>query len=339
MWTTTLLAGAAGAILTLVVLGAVGAIGNSSDGRPARTVPTSVPIMTTQALAVAVAHSVVAVSALDEDGTKRRGSGVCIRQSGEILTSDRLIGAADQVTVTTADGGVHKARIVGRDATTDLVLLSLASPNDGSTMVPNALGVPAPAASRGPKAGDTAWVVGAPTPGDTSPWVSSGLVASTDSLVAVADGPITSGLLETAAASSRASSGGALVDRSGDVTGIILAPVGDNRMTYAVPIATALAVANDFRAHGYTTHGALGINGINGHGGPTITAVVAGGPAARAGVRAGDVVEAIGKHEVDSMSDIVALVRHYHPGAVVKVEIQRGKQLLQLSARLASMTS
>jgi len=339
MWTTTLLAGAAGAILTLVVLGAMGAIGNSSDGKPARAVPTSVPIMTAQALAVAVAHSVVAVSAHDEDGTKRRGSGVCVRQSGEILTSDRLIGAADQVTVTTADGVVHTARVVGRDSTTDLVLLTLVNPNDGSTMLASSLGVPAPAASHGPKAGDTAWVVGAPPPGDTSPWVSSGLVASTDSLVAVSDGPITSGLLETAAASSRASSGGALVDRSGNVTGIILGPVGDSRMTYAVPIATALAVANDFRAHGFTTHGALGVNGINGHRGPTVTAVVAGGPAARAGVHAGDVVEAIGRHEVDSMSDLVALVRHYRPGVVVKVEVQRGKRLLELSARLASMTS
>ena len=63
------LAGAAGAILTLAVLGAVGALGDSSDGNDrTRTVPTSVPIMTAQALAVAVAHSVVAVSALDEDG-------------------------------------------------------------------------------------------------------------------------------------------------------------------------------------------------------------------------------------------------------------------------------
>ena len=87
------------------------------------------------------------------------------------------------------------------------------------------------------------------------------------------------------------------------MTGIILGPVGDNRMTYAVPIATALAVANDLPAHGFTTHGALGVNGINGHGGPTVTAVVAGGPARAAGVHAGDVVEAIGKHEVDSMSE------------------------------------
>ena len=46
--------------------------------------------------------------------------------------------------------------------------------------------------------GDTVWIVGAPQPGDTSLWMSSGLVASTDSLVAVTDGPTTSGLLETA---------------------------------------------------------------------------------------------------------------------------------------------
>jgi S1-C subfamily serine protease len=345
MWTTTLLAGAAGAVLTLIVLGAMGAIGGSSDNTTARAVPTSVPIMTTQALAVAVAHSIVAVSAHDGDGTKRRGSGVCVRVTGEILTSDRLVGAADKVTVTTADGVVHPARVVGRDTSTDLLLLSLASDaprgtNPGaSKQAANSLGVPATASLVGPNAGDTVWVVGAPTPGDTSPWVSSGLLASTDSLVADSDGPITSGLLETAAASNKSSSGGALVDRAGNVTGIILAPVGDNRMTYAVPIATALSVAHDFRARGFTTHGALGINGVNGPDGPTVTLAIKGGPAALAGMRAGDVVETIGRYTVDSMSDLVALVRHYRPGDVVKVEVQRGSKTLWVSARLTSMTS
>ena len=339
MWTTTLLAGAAGAILTLAVLGAVGAIGGSSDKTPARVVPTSVPIMTAQALAVAVAHSVVAVSAHDEDGTKRRGSGVCVRKSGEILTSDRLVGAADKINVTTADGVVHEAprrrpRLHDRSRSALPRFRSSRRIEPMDRMRPRRARRPAAASTQQPDAGDTVWVVGAPTPGDTSPWVSSGLVASTDSLVAVTDGPITSGLLETAAASNKASSGGALVDRAGNVTGIILAPVGDNRMTYAVPIATALSVANDFRAYGFTTHGALGINGVNASDGPTVTDAIAGGPAALAGIRAGDVVETIGKHAVDSMSDLVALVRHYQPGDVVKVEIQRGSKTLWVSARL-----
>ena len=58
-----------------------------------------------------------------------------------------------------------------------------------------------------------------------------------------------------------------------------------------------------------------------------------------AGVRAGDIIETIGKHTVDSMSDLVALVRHYRPGDVVKVEVQRGSKTLWVSARLTAMTS
>jgi S1-C subfamily serine protease len=169
--------------------------------------------------------------------------------------------------------------------------------------------------------------------------MSSGLVASTDGVVAVASGPTTSGLLETAAASSSASSGGALVNRSGDVTGIVLSPVGDDRMTYAVPIATALSIANDLEQHGYTEHGALGINGIDGANGPTVTGVVKGGPAARAGIRVGDIVESVDRHEVYTMDDVMALVRHDHPGQPVRIEIQRGSHDLEVSATLTSMVS
>jgi len=183
------------------------------------------------------------------------------------------------------------------------------------------------------------WVVGAPGPGDTSLWMSSGLVASIDSRVAVSNGPTTSGLLETAAASGAASSGGALVDRSGAVTGIVLWPIGDDRVTYAVPISTALAVADDLRAQGFTTHGALGVNGVNGKDGPTVTDVVAGGSAQHAGVHVDDVIESVGKHEVDSMNDLMALVRHYRPGQSVTLELQRGTKTVRVSATLGSMVT
>jgi putative serine protease PepD len=339
MWTTTLVAGAAGAILTLAVLGAVGELGGSSNSNSKRSaVPTSVPIVTAQALAIAVAHSVVAVSARGDDGT-RRGSGLCVRRSGEILTSDRLVGNATTVQVTTADGVIHDARIVGRDSTTDLVLLALASDSAAQASSPPKLGVPVQSASKSPRAGDTAWVVGAPSPGDTSLWMSSGLVASIDSRVAVSNGPTTSGLLETAAASGTASSGGALVDRSGAVTGIVLWPIGDDRITYAVPISTALAVADDLRAQGFTTHGALGINGVNGKDGPTVTDVAAGGAAQHAGVHVDDVIESVGNHEVDSMNDLMALVRHYRPGQSVILELQRGTKTFRVSAKLGSMVT
>ena len=183
------------------------------------------------------------------------------------------------------------------------------------------------------------WVVGAPGPGDSSPWMSSGLVASTDSLVAFASGPTTSGLLETAAASSPASTGGALVDHAGDVTGIVLAPVGGDRMTYAVPIATALSIASSLRTHGYAPHGTLGINGVDASDGPTVTQVIADGPAARAGVRVGDVSNRVDGHEVYSMDDVMALVRHDPPGQPVELEVRRGSTPDAAAARRSPASS
>jgi serine protease Do len=121
------------------------------------------------------------------------------------------------------------------------------------------------------------------------------------------------------------------------VTGIVLSPVGDGRMTYAVPIETALSIADDLRLHGYATHGALGINGIDAPAGPTVTAVVDGGPAQRAGVQVGDVVESIDDHQVDSIEDVMALVRHDAPGQAIVVELRRGARRLAVNATLATM--
>jgi S1-C subfamily serine protease len=199
--------------------------------------------------------------------------------------------------------------------------------------------VPATSAAHSPRAGDTAWVVGAPNPGDSSLWMSSGLVASIDSKVAISNGPTTSGLLETAAASGAASSGGALVDRSGTVTGIVLSPIGNDRVTYAVPIGTALSVADDLRKQGYTTHGALGINGINAPAGPTVTSMTTGGPAERAGIHVNDVVESVGNHEIDTMNDLMALVRHYQPGQSVVLALHRGTKSIHVSATLGSLVT
>jgi len=336
LWTATLMAGAAGAILTLGVLGAVGALDRTAErGGTGPVVPTSAPMPTDEALALAAAHSVVAVSAHDGKGT-RRGSGVCVRRTGEILTSDRLVGTAKKIDVTTADGVVRSARVVGRDTTTDLVLLRVERDGPKAAAVTASFSSLAGFASTAPKTGDSVFVVGAPSPGDDEPWLSTGLVASTDSLVSVDSGPTTSGLLETAAASSTASSGGALVDRTGKVTGIVLAPVSGSRMTYAVPITTALTVAKDLRAQGYTAHGALGIDGINAPAGPTVTSMVTDGPAALAGVRVGDVVESVDRRDVYTMRQLMALVRHDSPGQTVVLALRRGSAKLNMLATLTS---
>lgn len=340
MWTATLVAGAAGAILTLGVLSAVGAIG-SSDGpgdqgaAPTTNAVISAPItratiVSAAAVAASVGPSVVAVGVRDASGM-RRGSGVCVGRSRgvtratEIITSNRLVGSSTEVTVTTTDGVTHLGQVVGRDPVSDLVLVRL------SAAIPAA-----DSAVRAPQAGEDVWVVGA-RPGEDTPWMSKGVLAAIDSLVSVGTGPTTSGLLETGAASNAASSGGALVDSSGDVTGIVLSPVGDGRITYAVPIETALSIAYDLRTHGYAKHGALGIDGVDNPDGPTITGIVTGGPAERAGLQVGDVVESVDEHVVDSMDEVMALVRHDSPGEPVVIEIRRGSLQLEMNPTLATM--
>ncbi len=101
-------------------------------------------------------------------------------------------------------------------------------------------------------------------------------------------------------------------------------------MTYAVPIATALSIADDLRVYGYATHGALGISGIDAAAGPTVTAVIAGGPAAHAGVRVGDVIESVDSHAVYSMDDVMAVVRHDRPGQSVDLVLERGATMVRL---------
>jgi S1-C subfamily serine protease len=108
-------------------------------------------------------------------------------------------------------------------------------------------------------------------------------------------------------------------------------------MTYAVPIGTALSIANDLQAHGYATHGALGINGINASAGPTVSGIIAGGPAARAGVHVGDVIDSVDNHDVYSMDDVMAFVRHDRPGQGVQLTLQRGKTSMKVRVTLTSM--
>jgi putative serine protease PepD len=326
MWSATLLAGAAGAILTLGVLSAVGAIGGSSDSTgETEAVPTSAAVASAPTVVIAVGRSVVAVSVSDKAGT-RRGSGVVVRRANEILTSSRLVGSlAKKVTVTASDGVARTAGVVGHDKTTDLVLLRLDSRLLAATSTP-----------RVPRQGEDVWIVSAARPGAKSPWVSKGALSSSDSLVSFAEGPTTSGLLETAAVSGTASSGGALVDTAGHVAGIVLSPVGESRTTYAVPIATALSVAEDLHAYGYAKHGTLGIDLVDAPAGPTVTALVAGGPAERVGVRVGDVVEAVDNQKVESMLDVMALVRHDSPGEPIVVELRRGSRTLVMTPTLTS---
>jgi putative serine protease PepD len=329
-WLVAVVAGAAGAILTVVALAASGSFDDSSSnvsGPPLANRPE-----TRQAIAADIAQdvgeSVVTVIAHSSQGV-RRGSGVCVRHEGDILTSARLIGDAKRVDIVTSEGRTQSAEVTGRDPTTDLALLSTES---GESDVS--------AAQLGEEElghGSSVWIVAAPAIGSSTPWMSGGMVATTDALVASPGGPMTDGLLETDAAANGGASGGALVDVGGSVVGIVLSPVENARTTYVVPIAMAIAVADGIRKNGVASHGSLGVEGVDAPSGPTLTSVHPTGAAALAGLRVNDVITRLEGRRVTSMAEVTAMVQRWRPGRTVMVEFMRGDEALRLEVDLGEL--
>jgi S1-C subfamily serine protease len=329
-WLAPLVAGAAGALLTVAGLAVTGSFDRSSTPEHTTTLtrdPTPAPATATATLA-RLGPSVVAVVARDAQGT-RRGSGVCVRHGTQLLTSMRVVGSSTTVAVVTADGREHTARVAGRDRVTDLVLLDL---QDGTDIAA------APLADHAPSTGSAVWLLGAPTPPAKSPWMSGGMASSNDALVMSDIGPTTSGLVETDAASTSASVGGALVDTSGSVAGIVLGHVNGSATTYAVSIDVAVGVARQLDATGVAEHGTLGVRGLDTPIGPMIVQMAGDAPAARAGAKVNDLVEAINGRAVESIGDVTALVRSFDPGRTVVLDLRRGTRAVEVRVRLGATT-
>jgi S1-C subfamily serine protease len=327
-WLAPLLAGAAGALLTVTALAVTGSFDRSTEstsalppldatgGKP----PSAADTLTR------LGPSVVTILATDAQG-KRRGSGVCVKHGAQLLTSMRVVGRATTVEVTTADGRKHTATVIGRDRVTSLVLLDI---SDDANLPAAQLADTAPAT------GSSVWLLGAPTPGAKSPWMSSGMTSSTDALAVSDLGPTTSGLLETDAASNTNAVGGALVNTAGSVAGIVLGHVNGSATTYAVSIDVAVGVARELDANGVATHGTLGISGVDTQFGPMIATMATGAPAARAGAHVKDLIQAIDGRSVETIGDVTALVHGQTPGRTVIVKLLRGNETLEMKVRLGA---
>jgi S1-C subfamily serine protease len=229
--------------------------------------------------------------------------------------------------VITADGQVHGARVAGRDRTTDLALLSL----DASIPA-------AQTATAAPTPGEGVWIVGATQTGNNQPWMSSGVLSSSDAVVTDANGPWTGGLFQTDAASGAADIGAALVDQTGSVVGIVLGRLDETATSYAVPIKEALDVSDQLHTSGVAKHGSLGFEGVDTAKGPEVTKVIAGEPAAGAGVHVGDIVVSVNGFGVATVDDVMAIVRSNNPGSAVDLQLRRGTRSFRVKVKLAAVT-
>jgi putative serine protease PepD len=357
--------GVAGLLAGALIGGGAGAgvVALSGDGGgggggtvPAQSVvitdPESATAVTAAAAKAAPSVVTVYVSAGSGSGS---GSGVVLSEDGYVLTNDHVVsldGAAGSpdVQVRTSDGALYDATVVGTDPTSDLAVLRLDGA-DGLT--------PATFAdSDDVQVGDLAVAIGAPL--GLSDTVTDGIVSATDRAVATGsaqDDATVIDALQTDAAINPGNSGGALVDAAGEVIGIntAIATVasgvpgssgqsGSIGVGFAIPSNVAQRIAQEIIATGSATHAVLGVSAQtaadDGNAevgtGAQVVQVQPGGAAAEAGLRAGDVVTAVGDRVVTTSTELTAAVRGAAPGDEVTLTVRRDGQTRSVEVTLGS---
>ncbi len=267
------------------------------------------------------------------------GSGVIVSPQGHILTNNHVIEDADDIEVVLTDGRRAAAKVIGTDPDTDLALLQIAL---------DKLPVIVLGQSDQLQVGDIVLAIG--NPFGVGQTVTSGIVSA---LGRNQLGINTfENFIQTDAAINPGNSGGALVDVNGHLMGIntaIYSRSGGNMgIGFAIPVSTAQQVMHELIAKGRVTRGWIGVepqdinpelaasfnlpssNGKNLQG-VVITGVLQNGPAAKAGIRPGDVITQVGQQKIGNVSELLSQVAGLPPGKPVPILVWRGQGMAELT--------
>lgn len=265
------------------------------------------------------------------------GTGFIINSKGDILTNNHVIQEADEIVVKLDDGRALQARVIGRDERLDIAVLR---PVEQGTFPYVDLGD-----SQALEVGD--WVVAVGNPFGLGHTVTAGIVSAKARVLGA--GPYDD-FIQTDASINPGNSGGPLFNVEGEVVGINTAIIASGQgIGFAIPINLAKEVIPQLVTKGKVSRGWLGValkdmteEEAKGHGlarltGASIAEVIPGGPADRAGIKAGDVIVSFNGQEVDNAHKLPSLVAKVGPGSEVAVEfIQKGKRYSR-NIRLSSL--
>jgi putative serine protease PepD len=297
------------------------------------------------AVAAAVLPTVVQISERDTSGGGGTGSGFILRADGYILTNNHVVeGAASggSLTVTFKDGSVKTAKIVGRDTSYDLAVVKV---------VASGLPVATLGNSDGVVVGDSAIAIGSPLGLEGT--VTSGIISALNR-------PVTAGgsgensyinAIQTDAAINPGNSGGPLVDSLGKVIGVnsAIASLGASAgqqsgsigLGFAIPINQARRVAEEIINDGTSSHPIIGVQVDSRYAGPgaQISAVTPGGPADKAGLKAGDVLLTVDGRAVADSTELIVAIRARAPGDTITVGVKDGSGVREVKVTLQADTA
>jgi putative serine protease PepD len=337
------------ALVVAVVGGCTGSATSSPTSGATSASPTTVSACPVTKVADEVLPSVVTIAATGSEGSGT-GSGEVIKSDGYILTNNHVISIAangGSVKVLFSDGQAEPATITGRDVQTDLAVLHVQPARE--------LKVIALGSSASVKVGQPVVALGAPL--GLSGTVTSGIISALDRTVQVPAEDDKSALLvsalQTDAAINPGNSGGALVNCTDQLIGVPTAGAtvpgsggGSIGLGFAIPVDLAKTVADEIIATGRVTHAFFGLSTVPippaaaaEAGVPVglfVQAVTPGGPAARAGLQAHDVITTSDGHPATSNIQLQELTLTKKPGDTVSIGYSRAGQTATTTVTLGA---
>jgi serine protease Do len=267
------------------------------------------------------------------------GSGVIISPDGYILTNNHVVDGAQEVTVTTADKQTYQAKIVGRDAKTDLAVLKIAAKG------------PLPVAAMGNsadlKVGD--WVIAIGNPFGLGHTVTAGIVSAKGRVIGA--GPYDD-FIQTDAPINPGNSGGPLFDLQGEIVGINTAIVASGQgIGFAIPIDLVKPLIPQLEKTGEVTRGYLGVSiqsitpelakamKLENRQGALVADVMPNSSAAKAGIHRGDVIVGFNGAAVQDSHDLPVMVAKTPIGQEATVTLLRNGKAQEVSVTVAKMPS
>jgi serine protease Do len=260
------------------------------------------------------------------------GSGFIIGADGVLITNQHVTAGAQQIVVTTRDGRDYPARVLGEDPQTDIAVLKV-----------DATGLPTVPIGSSENLMIGEWVVAIGNPyayllGNTEPSVTAGVVSAVgrNLLPSQDQAGVYVGMIQTDASINPGNSGGPLVNAVGEVVGVnsnIFSNTGGSvGIGFAIPIERAIRVATELRRYGRVRRAWVGLDvsgsnelrGWKQAGGLQVTTVAPEGPAARAGMSAGDVLLGARGQRLRTFLDWDAVLLDAGPGDTLSVSCRCG---------------
>lgn len=368
------------AALLAAVLASAGtyALTNGEDGDPVAAGNTTVVegdpadyadagTVNWSATANKVTSSVVAITARGAGGSGGRGSGVILDTKGNIVTNNHVVAGSKSLEVTLSDNRTYKAKVVGKDPSTDLAVIRLEDAPDG--LKPATLG------------NDDKLTVGQPVMAVGNPLGLAGTV--TTGIVSALNRPVSTeqkgegeggeqspgqapqggeevvtNAIQTSAAINPGNSGGALVSGSGKLIGInsSIASLsgssggsqgGNIGIGFAIPVTVVKNITKQLIANGTAKHAQLGVTATNGTAktgdasvsGAKVVSVVSGSGADKAGIKKNDVILKIDGESVDSSTSLVGQVRERTAGQRAALTVVRDGKRQNVTVTLGTAPS